>query len=71
MEICGYTDVDRASSPSYRRCTLGYRVLIGGNIISLKSKKQTIVVRSRAEAEYRAMMVGTCELMVKTVTLGV
>ena len=35
---------------------------LGGNLITWRSKKKTIVARSSAEAEYRAMAHTSCEL---------
>ena len=35
---------------------------LGGNLITWRSKKKTIVARSSAEAEYRAMAYTSCEL---------
>ncbi|KAG2406196.1 Retrovirus-related Pol polyprotein from transposon RE1 Retro element 1 [Vigna angularis] len=61
--IKGYCDADWAGSPIDRRSTTGYCVLLGGNLVSWKSKKQNVVARSSAEAEYRSMALTTCELV--------
>ena len=38
-------------------------MLVGGNLVSWKSKKQNVVARSSAESEYQAMATTTCELV--------
>ena len=35
----------------------------GGNLISWKSKKQSVVLRSSVKSEYRAMAQSVCEIM--------
>ena len=62
-QIVGYCDVDWADLPADKRSTSRYFVFIGGNLISWKSKKQDVVARSNAEAEYRDMTLATCKLM--------
>ncbi|KAB1215703.1 Copia protein [Morella rubra] len=62
LRVEGFTDADWAGSPSDRRSTTGYCTFLGGNLVTWKSKKQTVVARSSAEAEYRAMAYTTSEL---------
>ena len=63
MEVEIYTDADWASSSLDRRSISGFCSFLGGNLITWRSKKQSVVVRSSAEAEFRAMALGICEGM--------
>jgi len=60
--VC-YSDADWAGSPSDKRSTSRYCVLIVDNLIYWKSKKQHVVTRSSAKAKYRTMVSTTCELI--------
>lgn len=57
-----YTDADYAGSVVDRRSTSGYCTFLGGNLVTWRSKKQNVVARSSAEAEFRAMAQGVREL---------
>ena len=63
MKVEGFCDADWASCPDDRRSTSGYCVFVGGNLVSWRSKKQQVVSRSTAEAEYRAMTVSLSEML--------
>ncbi|RVW76008.1 Retrovirus-related Pol polyprotein from transposon RE1 [Vitis vinifera] len=58
-----YTDADYAGSTIDRRSTSGYCTFLGGNLVTWMSKKQNVVARSSAEAEFQAMAQGVCELL--------
>ncbi|WMV49669.1 hypothetical protein MTR67_043054, partial [Solanum verrucosum] len=57
------TDADWARSLDDRRSTFGYCTLIGGTLVTCRRKKQNVIARSNAEAEYRAMALGVCEVL--------
>lgn len=54
-----FLDVDRARSPTNRRSTLGYCTFVRRDLVSWKGKKQSVVARSSAELEYKAMTQAT------------
>ena len=63
IKIECFSDADWARSKEDMRSTLGHCVFVGGNLISWKNKKQSIVSRSSVESEYRAMTQSVCEIM--------
>ncbi|KAI5327876.1 hypothetical protein L3X38_027272 [Prunus dulcis] len=63
LRIEGFTDADWAGDVTDRRSTSGYFSFVGGNLVTWRSKKQKVVSRSSAEAEYRGMAQGICEIL--------
>ncbi|KAL0536844.1 hypothetical protein IC582_025807 [Cucumis melo] len=59
--IEAYTDSDWAGSVIDKKSTSDYCTFVWGNLVTWRSKKQSVVARSSAEAEYRAMSLGICE----------
>ncbi|PKI78821.1 hypothetical protein CRG98_000781 [Punica granatum] len=62
LSITAYCDSDCAACPMTRMSLTGYFIMLGGCPISWKTKEQSTVARSSAEAEYRSMASTTAEL---------
>jgi hypothetical protein len=60
-DLVVYTDADWAGCPDTRRSTSDYAVFLGDNLVSWSAKRQTVVSRSSAEAEYRVVANGVAE----------
>lgn len=62
MQLQAYSDATWASDHSDRRSLSAYCVFLGSSLIAWKTKKQTAVSRSSAEAELIAMAALTAEI---------
>ena len=58
-----YSDATWASDHADRRSVTGYCIFLGGSPIAWKSKRQTAVSRSSAEAELRALATTIAEII--------
>lgn len=61
--LSAYCDSDWGACLESRKSITGYAVKMGDNLICWKVKKQTVIARSSAEAEYRSMANTVAELM--------
>lgn len=62
ITITGFCDADWTSDPDDRRSTSGACIFFGPNLVSWWAKKQTLVARSSAEAEYKSLANATVEI---------
>ncbi|CAA6668981.1 unnamed protein product [Spirodela intermedia] len=58
-----YIDANYAGSLLDHRPTSSLMMFMGGNLVTWRSKKQNVVARSTAEAKFRALAHGICELL--------
>ena len=63
LHIEAYFDSGFAGDKEDRKSHGGYATYVGGNLVTWRSQKQSIVSRSSAEAEYRAMADTTAEML--------
>jgi len=64
LNVQGFTYANYGGSLIDRRSTTGHCIFWGKNLVSWRSKKYNVMARSSAEeAEFRAMALGSCELL--------
>nr|GEU46725.1 putative RNA-directed DNA polymerase [Tanacetum cinerariifolium] len=63
LETQVYTDADWAGDKENRRSTSGYFTIVGGNLVTWRSKKQKVVALSSAEAEFQGIARGLAEAL--------
>ena len=63
LHLILYTDSEYVGSLVDRRSTTGYCTMLGGNLVTWRSKKQNIVSKSSTEVEFRAMSNGIDEVL--------
>ena len=56
-----YTDADWAGSAKDRRSTTGYCTYLWGNLVTWRSKKQSVVAKNSVETKFRVVAQGMCE----------
>ena len=62
MKITAFTDADWACDLDDRKSIGAYCIYLGNNLISWSSKKQSVIARSSAESEYRALASASAEI---------
>lgn len=58
-----YTDVDWTESITNRRSTSRYYTFVWGNMVTWKSKKQSVVAQSNVEAKFKTMTHGIRKML--------
>lgn len=63
LDVRDCTNAGWAHRVTDRKSTSDYFTFIGDNLVTWKSTKQKIIVRSNAKVEYKDMVYGVCELI--------
>jgi len=63
VRISRYSDSSYTGDQGDKKFTTGYYIFVEENLVIWKSKKQDIVSRLNAEAEYKAMAYTACEMV--------
>ncbi|XP_057543835.1 uncharacterized mitochondrial protein AtMg00810-like [Amaranthus tricolor] len=63
LDLMAYTDADWVGDRDSMKSTLGYFTLVGGNLVTWRSKKQNVVALSRVEAEFRGIAKRITEIL--------
>jgi hypothetical protein len=63
INISRYTDADWAGDHNDRQSTANYFTFVERNLMTWRSKKQSVVALSSVEAEFKAMAKEICEVL--------
>ncbi|KAE8672779.1 1,4-dihydroxy-2-naphthoate polyprenyltransferase [Hibiscus syriacus] len=63
LSLAGFADASWGADVDDRRSTFGFCIYFGGNLVSWSSRKQQVVARSTAEAEYRSVACAAAEMV--------
>ena len=63
LALEGHSDADWASNLDDRKSVSGVCIFLRGNLITWSSRKQKVVAKSSAEAEYRALSSAATDLV--------
>ncbi|RDX99109.1 hypothetical protein CR513_17888, partial [Mucuna pruriens] len=70
LNVEGYTNADWVGFIVDRKSTLGYLTFVGSDLVTWISKKQKVIVLSRAKVEFQGMSKRLCKLLWATIEIA-